>query len=602
MNLHTRPSAALALAVTLTLAAVAPAAGQTAVGQNGGALDANQAVGSGGRYTGSASNQYQYGTGYGGYGSYGSFGNNLITGNITGGRQFRGDIGYTDSRSFRDDVGGSSFDAFSRSSSGVTTGGQSLDYASRVAPYYGDQTVAQPPAAFVQTPGTGGYVPARITGDTADLSDYDAARRAGALPEGTDSPLSRLFAGGAVDADLRVERTAASDAAASQSLVAGAELAAERGSLGELGGRSLSPYTQLGRDARLAALDAATLRSLQGELLRDAGEAGEEGGEPVDPRADQDAAVQERLDTLNQAARQPGNLAADDPMRRLVDPGEQSALYAQLERRLERFRSDPLADSLRPGGLDRERQSQQQADPLPGFERLMPGFGGVPGLDGGPLDLDAPEGVDPAPSELPGAEGADVDPVDPAVQVQSFANGVTSPTLKRLLEEAETLLQEGRYVSAITRFSAAEQLVPNQPLVALGRATAELGAGYYRRAADDLRGLLARNPELTMARVDVAALLGQARFDALAEDLRQRAQADESTAEPLFLLAFLSYGEGNYTQAATLLDLARDRSNDAFYTNVKRAWALDARSDTSESEPTDTPAAEAESTPPDMEK
>ena len=576
--MNTRTLAALAAAAALTLAAVVPASGQVATNQDGGALDANQAVGSGGRYSGATTGGYNpYGGGYGGYGGYGSFNNNLVTGNITGGRQFRGDLGYGDSRSFRDDVGGASFDAFSRSASGVTTGGQSLDYASRVAPYYGDQTVAAPPGGYVRTPGTGGYVPPRITGNTADIGDYDAARRAGILTDEDDSPLSRLFAGGAADADLRVTQQSGFDSYASQTLVTGTELAQQRGSLGELSGRTLSPYTQLGRDARLAALDAATLRALSGELLR---APTDEERAAVDEAPD---AAQERLKELNRAARPEGDLAADDPLLRLAQPGEQSALYSQLERRLERFRSDPLAPALRPGGLDREQQNQQNADPLPGFERLMPGFG-LP-------DFEPAEGD----GEQPGAD-ANVDPVDPAVQVRSFANGVTSPTLQRLLGEAETLMQEGKYVSAITRFSAAEQLVPNQPLVAMGRATAELGAGYYRRAADDLRGLLATNPELTMARVDVGALLGQARFDALAEDLRQRAQADESAAEPLFLLAFLSYGEGNYTQAATLLDLAAERSNDPFYTNVKRAWALDSRA--ADEPAADEPAADEPATNP----
>ena len=653
--------AAAVLAVALPAVA---ASGQTSANQSGGAIDANPQVGSGGRNAyggyGGASGAYggyedPYGAYTGGYGGYGSYGNNLVTGNVTGGRQFRGDVGYTDPRSFRGAVGGSEFDAFNRGASGVTAGGQVIDYAQSSRPYFGDQTVANPPDGFVRTPGTGGYVPPRVTGYTADLADLNQLRDRGEINAAArveaganGSRLSSLFAGGAADADPRA-LVAADDAAvdaavdgrAAESLLRAGRRGEGEAGLAEAAGRPLSLYTRLGREDRLSDVDGRSLRSLTDELLRDdqgnpltpeeidglldgraSGgtrvEAGTTAGRAVDATVGGGLATTPELADIEAAARPAGDLTgeADDRVLRLADPAEQSAQYRQLRDRLERFEQDPLADRLRPSGVDRaarEADAARQAQDDAAGEAFGEG-GGVEGGGGADaFDLPGLPRMPTVPDTTPAGAG-DVRPLpptaaggaagaaggaapqaeagDPPVVIESFAAGVTSPSLKGLIDEAESLMAQGKYVSAVTRFNAAEYLVPNQPIVSLGQATAELGAGYYRRAADDLRRAFDQNPELTMARVDLVELLGRDRVAEIAEDLRGLAQKDPDAERPLFLLAFVSYGAGNYAQAATFLDLAERQNDDPFYAAVRKLWALDARAAAEdEDEPATRPAA-----------
>src|SRR3954447_12338536 len=65
---------------------------------NGNALDANNRVGSGGSNDGAGGNRA---------GFTGVTGNDIVTGNVTGGKGFHGTINYTDPRAFRGNTGSS---------------------------------------------------------------------------------------------------------------------------------------------------------------------------------------------------------------------------------------------------------------------------------------------------------------------------------------------------------------------------------------------------------------------------------------------------------------------------------------------------------------
>ena len=148
------PRAILGAAVAAVASAgllAPPAVAQQRV-DTGRVSDANPRAGSGG-YNGG-------GRAY----NPGAFGNDVVTGNVTGGREFRGNVPYGDVRSFRGGVGGVGTDNFVRDSAGVTTGGVVTNNASQVRPYYGEQTTVVPPPNFARIPFSGGYVPARPQG------------------------------------------------------------------------------------------------------------------------------------------------------------------------------------------------------------------------------------------------------------------------------------------------------------------------------------------------------------------------------------------------------------------------------------------------------
>ncbi len=341
----TYSAARLALATAGVLALATAAQGQYRVEQDGGALDANPRLGSGGSNTAGR----PVNNGYGAYdnpyvsGTYGAYGNNVVTGNVTGGRQFRGSVGYGDPRAFRDGTAGAEFDAFNRSASGVTTGGQLINYADAGSsrPFFGDNTVANPPADFVRTPGSGGFVPSVSAGASAEInrpSDYalgsDPTVR-NLTGNADQSPLTRLFSGGALDVDSATPANDAEQpqdrATAPEALLLGGRLTGSSTdrSLADVGGRTLSPYTRLGRDNRLSGLTGDRIRALGGELLRDeqGNAVGDDevdallqapGGKAVDATANPaDGAT--GLDRIEQAVN------VNDRMLRLADPAEQSA-------------------------------------------------------------------------------------------------------------------------------------------------------------------------------------------------------------------------------------------------------------------------------------
>src|SRR5690606_8612706 len=118
----------------------------------------------------------------------------------------------------------------------------------------------------------------------------------------------------------------------------------------------------------------------------------------------------------------------------------------------------------------------------------------------------------------------------------------------------------------------AERVVPNQPLTVLGRATAEIGAGYYRRAAVSLQQAFAQNPELTMARLNLERMVGQDRLAEVQATLQDRLASDQQDPDSAFLLGFIAYHSGDGAAAMSHLREAGRRSGDAFYRQLADVW------------------------------
>jgi tetratricopeptide (TPR) repeat protein len=174
-------------------------------------------------------------------------------------------------------------------------------------------------------------------------------------------------------------------------------------------------------------------------------------------------------------------------------------------------------------------------------------------------------------------QGGDAPVVRPQpVQVASLAEGIKAGGLAKVMRQAESLMKEGKYVSALEQYVLAEEVAPNNPLVWLGQAHAELGAGYYLRAADHLRRALAAEPALMMAQYDLRGMIGQDRLETLVRDLKETAKAQEKEHGLVFLLSYLAYNTSNTQQAAVYLDLAQKRAggNDDVYRLVRLHWNL----------------------------
>ena len=148
MNTRTRNRLLMtAVAAALPLAVMSlPAHAQTQVPQSGNAFDANTRVDSGGSNEGANRNPTYTG-------------NQLVTRNVTGGKGFRGPVGYTDPLDFRGPISSPSFDRFIRDSSGAPTrSNPGTNYATNnPTAFYGNRRATPPPPGYQAQGFTGGF-------------------------------------------------------------------------------------------------------------------------------------------------------------------------------------------------------------------------------------------------------------------------------------------------------------------------------------------------------------------------------------------------------------------------------------------------------------
>jgi hypothetical protein len=598
-------------------------------------------------------------------------GNQIVTGNVTGNRQFRGPVGYRDAREFRGNTGSDVSDGFIRSSAGTAGAARRVtDYNVGVPFYPGGRTV-QPPPGFVPVNALGGgYVPSSAVDNRID--------RGAVTPRGGSLVLNGPMNAGDTGASV---------------ITASPLLGVQQLPNTAIPGAS-DPFSQFGQPfagQRRGILDEATVERMRDELRMggggaDGGAGTTPGGAPADglqaPGLPGGRVEPGQVQPLGQppigqelgptgATQQPGgnaqgaaNRAANpapgqvlsQPLggqtvgpntitgqrtrqRLLPTPGEQTPAYAELRRKLAELANDPnltdeqaaraarnarrdaeaaakaaqdTAAAPAPGGTTPTPQAQPKdakdakdaKDPkeaktaeqteaerlgLTDFrqrnEALLKGEKDAKAKAGAadPSQPSQPSGVAPAPS--PSAQAAAPAPAAPRtgpkpapVKIDSLAKGVPGKGLADLLTGAEALMKEGKFSSALEKYDAAEQVAPNNPLILLGRANAELGASYFARAEQHLREAFTADEALLMGQYDLRTFFGEDRLKVIANDLKEIANAEQNQARPVFLLAYVAYNSGNERMAAGYLDLADKRSGgkDPLIKKIRDHWTLPA--------------------------
>ena len=254
----------------------------------------------------------------------------------------------------------------------------------------------------------------------------------------------------------------------------------------------------------------------------------------------------------------------------LGTPQQQSKQYDELKKRLETYEGqhpDATETSVQNFNKAMRDRDAQQAKPI------------TPGAPATPGTTITPGSVAPGNAKTPAKAPTPFVPLS----IQTFTQGVQGKGLKEMLANAESLMKEGKYSSAIEVYGAAETVVPNQPLIWVGRANAELGAAYYNRAEAHLKQAFASDQALLMGQYDLRTFLGEDRLQSVIKDLKDIANSDPKSATPVFLLAYISYNTGNESRAAGWLDLAEKRSEgkDPIYKLLRDHWSLPAQSPTS---------------------
>ena len=545
----------LSLAAVTTLYAGSGAMAQFRV-NNGNALDANNRVGSGGvNEANNRINPWQ-------------ISNAIVNGNVTGGKEFRGNVQTGDTFAFRGrSTGDSNSDRFIRSSSGVSTNGVASNNANNSTLYYGSSRaapippgIAQSGLTFQQTP-NGAYTPPT----PREWQQVDQRGTALGSSVQTIATPSALNGPGAVDFDYAPNALSVTPSGLPQAAANGA----------------LSDYTTVRPDVTTQSLSAQQLSAVRNAVSMQQQAAPASNG-PNAPAGSNTLAGQSLNDSVKSsslpnaggATASPLNDSVSSPMLTNSLPAAQSAEPGMVSKVVGKGGSNSTYDSLSQRRAEQEQAMRPGENAENAAKQFNDDIRARKAAEEKKKNADQPQ-PGAKPGAKPGATPAAVKSGAPQpLHVNSLAEPGEASGVNSLLGKAEQQMREGKFASAIDSYDAAEALAPKNALVKLGRTHAELGGSYYRRAENDLRQTLAADKNLLAGQYDLRAFLGDARLQIVQKDLSDQVQSKPTEVGSAVLLAYVYYNTGNERRAAAMLDLADKRAEgkDPFVTLLKTNW------------------------------
>jgi hypothetical protein len=515
----------------------------------------------------------------------------VVYGNVTRGRQFRGNAS-GDPRAFRGNIDQPSADFVRDAGPSAFQRGGTND-PSTAQRWWGDEKGVNAPQGFQQlTPGSPGQFVATISPyrTPGDLS----------LNAAIPNPMLGLAIPAASDMKVPATEGLATDAANAHKGEAGLETGEE----GAEPGATL-PQQQL---LQRLQLDEKRIREMRQEVKEAlTNPQGEQPASPDDltiaPESPINQPLSSQVNSNLQAKAATGSLNTEQSLQQKLLTAQASAArtsdqYAEMQNRLQRFKqrqgmSDEEAnrqfmkewnqsqEAQKTAAAERDKQQQQQQLQARNAE------GANPTATPKSRDVETvPQATGPDRAHIVSklqqdAQDKTAGPLPPQPQVvmkvTSFADGVKATRLKELISHAEQRMREGKFTQALDDYDAASMVMPNNPLIMMGRAVAELGAGYYARAQVHLEQVLSADPALLMARYDLKTFYGEDRLRYLTGDLKDLAQVEQRQSRPMFLLAFIAYSTENEQRAADYLNLAEQRGgNKDFYNKLREFWKLPA--------------------------
>ncbi len=511
-------------------------------------------------------------------------GNDIVTGNVTGLRYFHGTVDYTDPRAFRGSAPSleNPSDTLIRAAGDAPTPDNTApQFQPQGRVFYGDvRNVPPPPDYKPIAPGTAGYIPSQ---QVQPRSVADA--RLGDISHGSvvDNPeTSQLILQGPLDQQGQ------------PSIITASPLFGIRPATAQ--DQSLFP-TQNSSD--LLGLDDATLRQMRSEIANSStatnaqdqtgarGNANSAGDNfsltsPLNNQAPGSAVQNQSVGgkALSSAIGEANNQGIQQKF--IVPPQDQNSQYAEMLKKYQQMEAEnkmtPQQRAKMYNDVMRERTREQQAaqsgtgqsggGAAPGSILPAPGTAGQGNT---PAKPGQPQTKSPT-AKAPVPQFKAIEPV----QVNSFAEGMKGKGLTEITKQAESLVHEGKFNAALDKYDAAEQVAPNNPMIKMGRAIAELGGSYYARADVHLREAYQRNPALMAAKFNLEDQLGRDRVQSLVRDLRDLATKEKKDSRPVFLLAFIAYNTGSPDTANAYLDLAQKRSDntDPLLKSLQEHWKL----------------------------
>ena len=510
-------------------------------------------------------------------------GNQVVTGNVTMGREFRGPVQYTNPYALRAPTAGFTSDNFIKNSAGVPQPHSREVPPNQSTTFFGAAQTATPPPGFTMAPNKAGYVPPPAVGAPRDLADQrlgvvdfnqpitptigsNTLITRGSLTPGGENPPG-IITGSSLYGVREWNPQNAADRLFLETMlqnqgnvldrlrIAPKELQRMRDELQKTveGDPNRIGENQPPASARRPA-DALSLNPLGGGF-----------DTPANP-ALSNKPLNDRLEN-NQLQ---GGLQTEQTMRQklLGQAQRTSEKYSELNKRLDEYygeRKKTDADFAREfnAAVKAREAAKAKGDP----DKKNPA-GGINDVN----PLPTPPGDAPKPG----------DPVNPLkvkkpapLKIANLHEGIRAQGLANLMKKAEELMKEGRFVSALDQYEAAEAVSPNNPLIWLGKGNAELGAGLFARADAHLRQAFSTDKALLMGQYDLRNMLGEQRLEKLVADLKDIANKDQKPTS-VWLLAYISYNSGNEPMALGFLELAEKRAGgqDPFFKLVKEHWSL----------------------------
>jgi len=478
-----RALAILAGAALAAMTAPRAATAQNALG-TGRALDANPRVGSGGvnERGRDLSSELQ-------------FRNAIVSGNAPGAMSFRGDVGYTSPFEFRGELGSDDLFGFRRDAffSGVAAGpaGQRLRGVDALQFQMGmslagsfDGGAMTPILTRTRAPNPGGAQPQTISLDDGTTNYFDPiSARDGALRSA-----SEFLVGDALSPKV---------------------LSTSRTESGETRYLLASPLRSISPDRAPSGV-SPLIRPDRREATTPENATGGDAGARVSGRIEPlRASSQIILDTLRA---RPGDDAAEEdrpegaPARPQAPGGD---AFEPLEQRLERLRRElegaqqPATDE-NPDAQDDPQEQETQRDAVARLTRQALG--------------------------------------DRRAEVRALAPPPDESRnfFTEHMHRGQEMLAADRWFEAEERFTSAALMRPGDVFAQAGRIHAQLGAGLYRSAGENLKQLIRSHPEMLAVRFNAALLPRDQRLTRIAGELRNRAvENSQFGRDAALLLAYL---------------------------------------------------------------
>ena len=279
-----------------------------------------------------------------------------------------------------------------------------------------------------------------------------------------------------------------------------------------------------------------------------------------------------------------------------VEPGED--VYLDMLRQIEaQARGEPAADQADAGDEQKDQQPQddegsqtgsespeEQTLELPSYEKLVAAqearirairemYALPPALAD---DADQPQ-ADADELPLPSQLGRLIRKLDHDLPALSSMAGKSDTRVNVLFRDAETYIAEGKYFKAEHAYKKILMFQVNHPLGSAGVIHAQLGVGMIRSAAMSLRQHFRRHPEMMATRYRPELLPEASRLRTITRRIERFVESNDRSG-PALLLAYLGYQADSPKLVRYGLDLAQSREpNDPLLPLLRRIWLVDSK-------------------------